>query len=390
MALNFPSAPSLNQTYTANGRSWIFNGDSWDLQSALVTNASISADAEIAVSKLADGAARQLLQTDAAGTGVEWTSNVDIPGTLDVTGAATLDSTLSFPLGSAGSPSLYPGTDTNTGIWSPAADTLAWSTGGSERVRIDSSGNVTINGPANFVAPLINSASGTNPSTNIPYTPLGGGYSLVNFDSITGGANATFLRLGGVSAGNNSSASWVGAIYNLNFSSNLRLYSGKQGNNTLAPYDSALSAEFSQEFVSFFTGNIGTENTTERMRIASNGQLSAVVPGGTTLYPGYMCRAWVNFNPAANTIAASGNVSSLTDQGVGTTDVNLTTAMPDTNYAVSAGVGDGFSAANQQFTVTWGFILSSSKIQVNSRLVDNDGNTMAGTDQNPTFCVVFR
>jgi hypothetical protein len=49
---------------------------------------------ELPVSKLQDGAARQLLQTDAAGTGVEWTSNVDVPGTLDVTGATALDSTL--------------------------------------------------------------------------------------------------------------------------------------------------------------------------------------------------------------------------------------------------------------------------------------------------------
>ena len=47
--------------------------------------------AEIPVSRLADGAARQLLQTDAAGTGVEWTDNVDVPGTLDVTGVATFD-----------------------------------------------------------------------------------------------------------------------------------------------------------------------------------------------------------------------------------------------------------------------------------------------------------
>lgn len=47
--------------------------------------------AEIPVDRLADGAARQLLQTDAAGTGVEWTSNIDVPGTLDVTGAATFD-----------------------------------------------------------------------------------------------------------------------------------------------------------------------------------------------------------------------------------------------------------------------------------------------------------
>ena len=59
-----------------------------------VVDADINANAEIAVSKLADGAARQLLQTDAAGTGVEWASNIDIPGTLDVTSAATFDSTV--------------------------------------------------------------------------------------------------------------------------------------------------------------------------------------------------------------------------------------------------------------------------------------------------------
>ena len=56
-----------------------------------IVNSDISDTAEIAVNKLADGSARQLLQTDAAGTGVEWTSNVDIPGTLDVTGIATFD-----------------------------------------------------------------------------------------------------------------------------------------------------------------------------------------------------------------------------------------------------------------------------------------------------------
>ena len=65
-----------------------------NLVDGTIVDADISSSAEIAVAKLADGAARQLLQTDAAGTGVEWTSNVDVPGTLDVTGAAVLDSTL--------------------------------------------------------------------------------------------------------------------------------------------------------------------------------------------------------------------------------------------------------------------------------------------------------
>ena len=59
-----------------------------------IANADISASAEIAVSKLANGTARQLLQTASNGSDVEFTSDVDIPGTLDVTGAVTLDSTL--------------------------------------------------------------------------------------------------------------------------------------------------------------------------------------------------------------------------------------------------------------------------------------------------------
>ena len=63
-----------------------------NIPNGTIVDSDINAAAEIAVSKLQDGAARQLLQTDAAGTGVEWTSNVDVPGTLDVTGAATFDS----------------------------------------------------------------------------------------------------------------------------------------------------------------------------------------------------------------------------------------------------------------------------------------------------------
>jgi hypothetical protein len=57
----------------------------------VIADAAVSSTAEIAVSKLANGTARQLLQTDAAGTGVEFASNIDVPGTLDVTNAATFD-----------------------------------------------------------------------------------------------------------------------------------------------------------------------------------------------------------------------------------------------------------------------------------------------------------
>jgi hypothetical protein len=53
----------------------------------------------------------------------------------------------------------------------------------------------------------------------------------------------------------------------------------------------------------------------------------------------YGCRAWVNFNGTGTVaIRASGNVSSITDNGVGNYTVNFTTAMTDANYAV-AGTG---------------------------------------------------
>jgi len=61
-----------------------------------LVNANIASNAEIAVSKLANGTARQLLQTDVGGTGVEFASNIDVPGTLDVTGAATFDNNVTI------------------------------------------------------------------------------------------------------------------------------------------------------------------------------------------------------------------------------------------------------------------------------------------------------
>lgn len=53
----------------------------------------------------------------------------------------------------------------------------------------------------------------------------------------------------------------------------------------------------------------------------------------------YTAKAWVNFNGTGTVaIRASGNVSSITDNGGGLFTVNLTSAMPDTNYSISGGV----------------------------------------------------
>jgi hypothetical protein len=51
----------------------------------------------------------------------------------------------------------------------------------------------------------------------------------------------------------------------------------------------------------------------------------------------YGCRAWVNFNGTGTVaINASGNVTSITDNGTGDYTVNFTNAMPNANYAITA------------------------------------------------------
>jgi hypothetical protein len=62
---------------------------------------------------------------------------------------------------------------------------------------------------------------------------------------------------------------------------------------------------------------------------------SSVLATPTGSAPSYTCRAWVNFNGTGTVaIRASGNVSSITDNGTGFYTVNFGTAMPDSNYAV--------------------------------------------------------
>ena len=80
------------------------------------------------------------------------------------------------------------------------------------------------------------------------------------------------------------------------------------------------------------TGNVSING---KATINSDGRQFSVIGAGSTLYEDYKCRAWVNFKGTGTvSIRASGNVSSITDNGTGLYSVNFTTAMPDTNYAV--------------------------------------------------------
>ena len=69
---------------------------------------------------------------------------------------------------------------------------------------------------------------------------------------------------------------------------------------------------------------------------------SASLPTISGTAPLYMCRAWVNFNGTGTVaIRASGNVSSITDNGTGDYTVNFTTALVDANYSAVGSLGTG-------------------------------------------------
>ena len=98
------------------------------------------------------------LGTPASGvvTNLTGTASININGTVGATTASTgAFTTLSatgvttVQAGSAANPAITTSGDTNTGIFFPAADTIAFAEGGSEAMRIDSSGVVRINNTSN-------------------------------------------------------------------------------------------------------------------------------------------------------------------------------------------------------------------------------------------------
>ena len=90
----------------------------------------------------------------------------------------------------------------------------------------------------------------------------------------------------------------------------------------------------------------------------------------------YGCRAWVNFNGTGTVaIRASGNVSSITDNGVGLYTVNFSTSMPDANYSTVA-TSQHHNAVTKDVTVSGGdFSNSASSVQLFTVSAGSDFDT---------------
>jgi hypothetical protein len=95
--------------------------------------------------------------------------------------------------------------------------------------------------------------------------------------------------------------------------------------------------------------------------------------------PSYSVRAWVNFNGIGTpAITASGNVTSITDNGTGDYTINFTTALPNANYAVFGSVASSqYSGPVVYSTTVGGSAVLKSTTQCRIRYTPTDTATDA-------------
>ena len=327
------------------------------------------------------------LGTPASGvvTNLTGTASININGTVGATTAftgafTTLSATgvATFSAGTAALPALTTTGDTNTGIYFPAADTIAFTEGGVEAMRIDSSGNLgigttTINNKVDIYgtgSPTLqiegttrgrlflkgNFTTGTFLSDiqTINNAGVGVGFIRVNstdgsatdassmtFGTSTSGTATERMRItsaGQLLVGATSSTAGAGSGYMAGFKGTT-----SQSYISVARSGTNLDTDGMVLGVDTSSGNIIVRenlplyfytNNTEQMRITAAGLLQ-FNSGYGSVATAYGCRAWVNFNGTGTVaIRASGNVTSITDNGTGDYTVNFTTAMPDVNYSV--------------------------------------------------------
>jgi len=205
-------------------------------------------------------------------------------GTITTGVIPTLTSTtlVTTGTGTAASPAIVPTGDTNTGIFFPAADTIAFSEGGAEAMRIDSGGNVIISSNKSLIS---NGAGGIASNTSIGSSALSSNSTGVNNTAIgyealysnTTGVNNTASGLQALysnTTGVNNTASGYRALYSnstghSNTASGLEaLYSNTTGiNNTAIGYE-ALFSNTTGGFNTAVGYDALTNNTTGQFNVA--------------------------------------------------------------------------------------------------------------------------
>ena len=298
----------------------VHNDASGNLSSSLITNADIIASAGIVDTKLATistagkvansattatsaNSVNAIVARDASGNFSAGTITASLTGNVtgNVTGSASLNvlkagdtmtGMLTMPAGTAATPSIQFTGSTNTGLSAATTNTLSFDTNGVERMNINPTGGITING-LNTLGIVHNSAAGllstsliinadVDPAANIADTKLAtiSTTGKVANSATTATSANTASAIVARDASGNFSAGTITASLNGTASSNvLKAGDTMTGALQLPAGTTALpSLVFTGSTTTGLSANTGnlslSTNAVERMRIASGGTIS--------------------------------------------------------------------------------------------------------------------
>jgi hypothetical protein len=192
--------------------------------------------------------------------------NIGTPSDATVTNAK-----LALTAGSAGTPAISIAADTNTGIFFPAADTIAFTEGGTEAMRMDSSGRLLVGIETSRTQGYGDAASLQLEGTSYPKAAIG----LVNNSNSGDAPSINFGKSRGTSVGSNTivqNGDNIGLIF----------FSGADGTDIstgcasiIAQVDGTPGSNDMPGRLLFNTTADGGASPTERMRIDSVGVFKA-------------------------------------------------------------------------------------------------------------------
>ncbi|MBI2017782.1 MerR family DNA-binding transcriptional regulator [Candidatus Daviesbacteria bacterium] len=385
--LGITGATTLSSTLTVSGDTTIDTNTLFvDSSNNRVGIGTTSPDTQLQINSGANG----LFVTSAGNLGLGATTssnkldvwgNTRITGTLTVDGSTTSTSSLLLPDGSASSPALAFINDTDTGIYRPGDNLLSFATGGADRLRIDSNGNVGIgttlpdynlrvNGTGYF-SDFVGIGSSLNVSGNV-----GIGQSL----TVTSAAALSTLNVSGISnlAGNTG----IGASLNvsgLSFAQGgLRVngFSDLTGNVGIGSSLNVSSASILDSLSvtkSISTATLGTLTVSSggvfnsSLAVSGHSSLSTLSTSGASTFNGGLTFAGVPLD------ITTGLNESLTIIPNGTGNVGIGYSSPYAKlFVLGAGTGTGIN------------FQTVSSTQVQGLTVLDNGNVGIGTT-NPNY-----